>query len=233
MTAFFAGADDILRNRGWAGRGGLPADVAVRLALYMVVCSAGYGLFMGSYAGVVGGRAWGQQFWQAVYSATKVPLLLSATFAISLPSFAVLNTLAGLRDDLADVVRALVATQAALAIILISLVPLTCLCYASLGDPAGDYTLAVLFNGLMFATASLSAQVLLRKYFRPLIFRNRRHRWMFWIWIVLYAFVGIQMAWVLRPFIGNPGAPVSFFRDEAWSNAYIAVWRLMGGVMGG
>ena len=141
MTAFLAGADDILRNRGWAGRSGLTSDVAVRLVLYMVVCSACYGLFMGSYAGVVGNRAWSQQFWQAAFSAAKMPLLLAATFAISLPSFAVLNTLAGLRDDLADVVRALVATQAALAIILISLVPFTCVCYASLGDAAGKAAL--------------------------------------------------------------------------------------------
>jgi hypothetical protein len=193
----------------------------------MILASVGYGLVMGSYAGLVGGRAWRIQGWQAAYSACKVPLLVAATFAISLPSFAVINTVAGLRDDLADVVRALIATQAALAIILISLAPFTCLCYASLGDAAADYTRAVAFNGLMFAVASLAAQVLLRRYFRTLIARNRRHGWMFWLWIVIYAFVGIQMGWVLRPFIGSPDAPVTFFREGAWSNAYVAVLRIV------
>ena len=81
--------------------------------------------------------------------------------------------------------------------------------------------------GLMFAAASLSAQVLLRRYFRALIARNPRHGWMFWLWIAIYAFVGIQMAWVLRPFIGSPDAPVTFFREGAWSNAYVAVLRIV------
>jgi hypothetical protein len=233
LAAFFTGADDVLRNRGWAASPGLSAGVALRLALYMILAGAGYGLFMGTYAAVVGDRAWSLQSWQAAYSALKVPLLVAATFAISLPSFAVINMLAGLGDDLADVVRALFATQAALALILFSLAPFTGLCYASLGDAAADYTRAVSFNGLMFAAASLSAQVLLRRYFRTLIARNRRHRWMFWLWIAIYAFVGIQMAWVLRPFIGSPDAPVTFFREGAWSNAYVAVLRIVWSAVSG
>jgi hypothetical protein len=31
--------------------------------------------------------------------------------------------------------------------------------------------------------------------------------------------VGIQMGWVLRPFIGNPLATVQFVREDSWSNA--------------
>jgi hypothetical protein len=233
MITLLTGTDDILRNRGWAARPGLSFEVVLWLGVYMSVSSAGYGLVMGSYASVVGDRPWQEQAWQALYSASKVPLLLVATFAISLPSYSVLSTLFGLRDDLADVIRALIATQAALAIILISLVPFTCLCYASLGGAANDYTVAVTFNGVMFATASLSAQVLLRRHFRPLIARNRRHRWMFWIWILIYAFVGIQMAWVLRPFIGSPEARVAFLREDAWSNAYLAVLRIVWSALSG
>jgi len=29
------------------------------------------------------------------------------------------------------------------------------------------------------------------------------------------------MAWVLRPFVGQPHSSVSFFRPEAWGNAYV------------
>ena len=36
---------------------------------------------------------------------------------------------------------------------------------------------------LMFAVASFGAQGLLRGYYRPLIRRNRRHRWMLWTWL--------------------------------------------------
>ena len=53
-----------------------------------------------------------------------------------------------------------------------------------------------------------------------------------WTWGVCYAFVGIQAGWVLRPFIGNPGQPTQFFREEAWGNAYIEVIRLAGAALG-
>ncbi len=31
-------------------------------------------------------------------------------------------------------------------------------------------------------------------------------------WIVIYALVGMQMAWILRPFVGRPDAPLALFR---------------------
>ena len=34
-------------------------------------------------------------------------------------------------------------------------------------------------------------------------------------WMVIYVFVGIQMGWVLRPFIGNPRLRCSSFGREA------------------
>jgi hypothetical protein len=46
-------------------------------------------------------------------------------------------------------------------------------------------------------------------------------------WAALYIFVGIQMGWMLRPFIGDPAAPVGFFRPEPFSNAYEVVARLL------
>jgi hypothetical protein len=139
----------------------------------------------------------------------------------------VLNSLLGLRADFATSVRALLATQAGLAMILASLAPFTLVWYLS----AEDYSAAVLFNAAMFAIASLSAQSILRTYYRPLIARNHRHRWMLRAWFVVYAFVGIQMGWILRPFIGDPASPVQFFRSDTWDNAYVIVarmiWRLV------
>jgi hypothetical protein len=53
------------------------------------------------------------------------------------------------------------------------------------------------------------------------------------IWIIIYVFVRIQMGWVLRPFIGNPRAPVQFFREGAWSNACEFVLQLIWDVLNG
>jgi hypothetical protein len=34
-----------------------------------------------------------------------------------------------------------------------------------------------------------------------------------YIWILLFGFVGTQLAWTLRPFFGSPGMPFSLYRD--------------------
>ena len=153
----------------------------------------------------------------------KVPLLLLVTFALCLPSFFVVNTVAGLRDDFGQALQAVVATQACVTVVLACLAPLTAVFYLS----ATDYLLAVLSNGVMFGVASITAQVVVRRYYRPLIRRSPRHRLMLYVWFFLYVFVGIQMGWVLRPFIGDPNRPVVFFRQEAWGNAYVVVGRLV------
>ncbi len=224
MSALLRQADDVLR-RGSAPGADPSRDrsFAVRNFVVLIVAfGVFYGAVMGTYGGVATGRVW-----QVIYSAIKVPLLLIATFLLSLPSFFVLNTLLGLRGDFGRVVGSLLATQAGLTVILASLAPVTAFWYVS----GSDYQPAILFNGLMFAVASLSAQWLLRREYRPLIARQPAHGWMLRTWIVIYVFVGIQMGWVLRPFIGDPRAPVQFFREDSWSNAYVVVIEMLWSVL--
>jgi hypothetical protein len=42
--------------------------------------------------------------------------------------------------------------------------------------------------------------------------------------MVLFALVGSQMGWVLRPFIGQPNVPFTFFR-ERHANFFAGVWK--------
>jgi hypothetical protein len=181
---------------------------------FLVLCGLFYGGVMGAY---------GARGLQVAYSALKVPLLLLATLVLSLPSYFVANTLMGLRSDFAAALRAIVASQAALTIVLASLAPLTVLWYAS----SAHYEAAILFNAAMFAVASLSSQVVLARAYRPLIAVNPRHRPLLRVWIFIYALVGIQMGWTLRPFIGSPSSPVTFFRGGDFENAYVIVARMI------
>jgi hypothetical protein len=229
MTSFvglFQLADNLLRGEVSAAGGSREPRLPMlgSLILAIVVYGMFYGAVMGSYGGMSGLR-----FWQAVYSAVKVPFLMISTFLLSLPSFFVLNTLLGLRDDFPRVVRALISTQAGLTVILSALAPFTAFWYIS----GSDYEPAILFNGMMFAVASFSAQWMLRREYAPLIRSNPRQRWMLRTWIIIYIFVGIQMGWVLRPFIGNPRAPVQFFREGSWSNAYEVVLQMIWDVLNG
>ena len=43
-------------------------------------------------------------------------------------------------------------------------------------------------------------------------------------WVIVFALVGGQMAWVLRPFIGDPNRPFSLFRERE-SNFFEAVYK--------
>lgn len=203
MKDFARRADDVLRGR--------PSP---RSWPVLVICGLVYGGVMGAFGGRPG---------QMAISAVKVPLLLLATLALSLPSYFVINTLFGLRSDFVEALRGIVASQAGLTVVLIALAPLTAFWYAT----SRDYQAAVLFNAAMFAVASLAAQLLLGRAYRVLIARDPLHRQLLRIWVVIYAFVGIQMGWILRPFIGAPGAPVRFFRSGDWESAYVVVARMI------
>jgi hypothetical protein len=177
------------------GRGPAPLGPAL-LAVFLG--GAVYGAVMGSFAGHAA---------QVLVSAVKVPLLLLLTTALALPSFFVLNTLAGLRREWPEALRAVLGSQGAVALVLGSLAPYTAFWYAS----SGDYHAATTFNGLIFLVAAAAAQFALRRAYAPLVAANPRHG------------VAIQLAWVLRPFVGNPDQPVTFFRAGAWGNAYVEV----------
>ncbi len=218
MRTLFQAIDDFLRGRGAFAPEAPLAGRLRWLVILMVVCGPLYGAVMGTYSGLAPGR-----LHQLLYSAVKVPLLLLATFLLCLPSFFVINTIAGLREDFGRVLRAVIGTQSCVTVVLASLAPLTVVWYLS----SADYQLALLFNALMFGVASVAAQVVVRRYYGPLIRGSQRHRQLLRVWFVLYMFVGIQMAWVLRPFIGDPRLPVAFFRSEAWGNAYVVVAQLL------
>ncbi len=189
-----------------------------RLAACIIICNFLYGAGMGTFSGVLGDRSL-----QVLYSAIKLPLLLVGSFALTVPSFFILSTVLGLRHDFPRVLRALACGQAVAAIVLVSLLPFTLLWYAS----SANYSNAVFFNFIIMAIACAIGHHITRKAYQPLIAQNKRHRLMLWLWIILYAFTAIQMAWVMRPFIGQPDMATTFFREKAWDNAYIVLLNLL------
>lgn len=222
IAALGRSVDQILRSETGLAEN-MPRPRLGRLLTFIVLFGIFYGALMGSY-GVTGTR-----LMQPIFSGVKVPLLLLVTFAISLPSFWVLNTLLGVGSDFREVLSALMTTQAALTVVLASLAPFTVFWYVSFSD----YHNAILFNGVMFGVASVAAQWFLRRLYRPLILRNPTHRRLLRFWLIIYAFVGIQMGYLLRPFIGNPILDVRFFREDSWGNAYVYVAQLIWKAVGG
>jgi hypothetical protein len=58
-----------------------------------------------------------------------------------------------------------------------------------------------------------------------------RRRRMLLFWVLIYAFVGTQMAWALRPFVGAPWAPFELIR-ESEGTFYNGVYYLLLGLLG-
>jgi hypothetical protein len=216
-----AALEELLRGRG-RGRFALERRAVPwsPLAALALPAACVYGCAMGSFA---------ERPLQAVYSGLKVPLLLGLASAVCLPSFYALNAVLGLRDDFAAALRGVLAAAATVAVTLASLAPCVLFLYAS----SRDYRFAVVANGALFLVATLAGQWTLARHYRPLIAKDAKHRLARASWLVLYAFVAIQLAWVLRPFVGTPDLPPQLFRREAWSNAYVivarTVWELVSG----
>lgn len=211
MHDFFQRADALLR-----GAAGIPTWR--RSFAYSIAFGLLYGAVMGCFGGL--GAARGVQI---AYSSLKVPVLLLVTFGLAVPPFFVMNALLGVRDDFAVALRAILEMQAGVALILASLAPLTLGIYAS----TSQYEAAVLCNFLMFTVAACSAQIILYRRYRALIARRAIHGRLMWAWLACYCFIGAQLAWTLRPFIGAPNAPVLFFRAGIGGNVYEVLGHLL------
>ncbi len=186
--------------------------------LTVLIAGAIYGAAMGSWS-----AGTSERMLLIPYAAAKVPLVVLATTLICLPGYFVLSTVVGLRADFRAAIAAIAAGQAAVTLALSSLAPVVRFVYFS-GIGHGQ---ALLLSVAMFTLATCVGYAVMLRRYRPLLAKSRRHRVMLAAWIGMYIFVGIQMGWMLRPFVGTPGMPVTFVRQEPLSNAYVAVGRIV------
>lgn len=217
MTSFSEALERVgalLRGDADVWRTGEIGRIARRILPLALAAGLLYGAAMGAY---------GLRGLQVLYSALKVPVLLGASTVLCLPGLAAFLGGIGLGGHMRPILRGIVLSQATVMISLAALAPVIALVYVS----TADYAVAKAFNGLMFALASAAGQWTLARHFRPLLAVEPRCRIGLVLWLVLYVFVGVQLAWVLRPFIGHPGLPVRFLREDAWGNAYVQVGNVL------
>lgn len=160
-----------------------------------------------------------------LYAAIKVPLLLLVTTAICLPPFFVMHAALGVRRDFPVSLRAVLAAQAVTALVLASLAPWIPIFY-SVTD---NKNTAVLGCGACFAAAALCSLITPARAFRTKSLQGRTHRSLIGVWFILYALVGTQLGWMLRPFVGTTDIPPAFLRDEPFTNGYVVVFRMFFG----
>lgn len=198
-------------------RGRFAAGARTRIPLLLCIAIAAgsaYGFALGSFS---------LRPLQCCYSAIKVPLLIFAAGLLVLPNFYALLAALGLGDDFPAAIRAVLAAQSTLAVTLAALAPLVLVAYAS----SGNYRFAVVLNGALWLLAVVAGNVVLRRHYAPLVARDAKHRIARRSWALLYSLVTIQLASMLRPFVGDPEQGTRFFREAAWDNAYVIVVRTL------
>ena len=204
-----------------AGRVGLPAR---RLALLAAGLGLAYGAGMGLFA-ATGGRAGAWQ--HLLSSALKLPLLFFLTLLVTFPSLYVFAALANSRLRITETLRLLVASITVMLGVLASFAPVTV--FFTLSTDSYRF---LLFLNVVFC--GLAGLVGLGFLFRAvnLVFpdeagaeEGRRARRIFRVWLLLFGIVGAQMAWILKPFVGNPQLPFAWVRDSRGSSFFEFVLR--------
>lgn len=190
-----------------------------KAAMLNLVLAAFYGFVMGSYS-LTSNDGWKQ----ALASAVKVPCLFMLTLLVCLPSLYVVSALLGSSLSVRQLIGILMASFLVTTVLLAAFAPITAFFMLS----ARDYGFITLLNVLFFAIATTAGVGVIATAVKTIGSQEQgssRTLLRFWFWT--YAFVGTQMAWILRPFIGSPNVPFSFFRSMD-GNFYTAVLRIIG-----
>ena len=172
-----------------------------------------YGLVMGLNHSVL----------QALSSALKLPALFLLTLMICTPSLYILNLVFGSKKSIGQTLAMILTAITTSALLLVSLMPVTFFFFLS----TSDYDFYKLLNVVFFVFAgTLGIVFLLRGMYLFETWDNdegrKLRRLILHGWIVLYAFVGSQMAWTLRPFIGEQGRAYILFSQRG-GNIYADV----------
>lgn len=177
-------------------------------------------VFFAIYGAILGASS---TWMQCLVSAIKLPALYLLTLIICFPTLYFFNVMFGSKRTFEQYLTLLMTAMAMISILLFGFAPVSLFFLIS----STDYTFFLLLNiaimaitgflGISFfyqGMQSLSEEDAEGKEIRLNILR---------FWLGLYAFVGTQLGWTLRPFFGSPGKAFELFRNRD-SNFYLSVW---------
>jgi hypothetical protein len=184
----------------------------IKQVLYILLFSSIYGIVMGSYNG----------FLQSIVTGIKVPSLIFLSLIICFPALFVIQYMIGSTMTVYQMANTILSGFIVFTTIALSFSPIVIffmittdnyeflkLLHVAIFTFAGFFTIKTIINGLTFSCE--------KKNIYPKLGLK-----VFKIWIIIFAFVGTQLAWNLRPFVGSREIPFELFRARE-SNFYIAV----------
>lgn len=212
--ATFVGA--IMRQKDFASifeNRDIPRQIAVRLGMIFVLAGF-YGLIMGWPSGIK----------QMLSSGVKVSLLYLLTLLVCFPVFHVVNVLMGSRLTFLQTVTLILSSLTLNCILLASCAPIVVFFMLT----GATYPFQKLLHVLVFSFSGAWGMVALWRGLTAMCEKSdlypRQAVKILRIWVVIFAFVGTQMAWTLRPFVGAPDLKFELFRKQE-GNFYKAVYQ--------
>ncbi len=180
-------------------------EIWLKIRAIIVSCAVFFGIY-----GAVMGIA--QSPLQAVSAAIKLPILFIITFSICAPSLYFLNKFFGASQKLSQYIALILSAMTIMAILLVSFAPVT---FFFLVTGSG-YTFFKLLNVFFFGAAGMLSLMFFRQ---GVVAIHDPHnsegmverRYIFLAWVILYIFVGTQLAYTLSPFMGDPTKPFMVF----------------------
>jgi hypothetical protein len=187
---------------------------ARRFALHVVVIIVGAG-FYGAAMG------WWRDPQQALYTALKFPLIILLTTTANALLNAMLAPLLGLNIPFRQSFSAILMSFVIAAAILGAFSPLLAFLIwnappmSSATPSESTYNFIKLTQVAVIAFAGVTGNVRLFQLLSRLAGRRVVACRVLFAWLAGNLFLGSQLSWILRPFIGSPSLPVEFFRATA------------------
>jgi len=150
-------------------------------------------------------------------SGAKIPLLYLLTLVIIFPPVYVMNAFSGARLGFLKV-AAIMLFGTTVTLILLSSFATVALFFSL---TSANASFVKLLHTAFFIIAGCAGWVqMLRCVRMTTVAQTGTSRapampvWLTAFWIGLYAFVGAELAWVMRPYFGTAGQPLELFRDR-------------------
>jgi len=201
-----------------------------RLALQITVIIAG----AGSYGAAMG---WWRDPQQALFTAIKLPLIILLTTIGNALLNAMLAPLLGLNLPFRQSFAAILMSCTIAATILGAFSPLMAFlvwnapAMSSKTPAVGVYNFILLAHVTAIALAGITGNARLFQLLHRLGGSRRVAQTVLIAWLAGNLFLGSQLSWILRPFVGSPQLPVQFLRPSAFhGNFYETVFRTLGQV---
>ena len=186
--------------------------------------------FFALYGAVLGSSS---TLMQTVSSTLKLPILFLATLIICSPTLYFFNVLFGSNQSLSQNIALMLTALTVTSVILMSMAPITLFFLLTTDDT--QYQFFKILNVGAFSIAGTVGLVYLGQGMRMVSGTGdqdeQRRRWLMRIWVIIYAFVGSQLAWTIRPFIGAPNMDFELFR-QLGGNFYSDIFSSLGEILG-